>query len=673
VIPLGDDSPSRTTPFVTYALIAANAAVYLAMLASGEDAYAATVGKWGFTPAAFGVVTLLTSMFMHAGILHIVGNMVYLWIFGDNIEDVLGHAGYLAFYVVTGAAAALGQYASDPSSTVPMIGASGAISGVLGAYLVLFPRNRVRILIWISVYIRVVTMGAGWALGLWFAIQLLYGAVSSVYAAAGVRSGTAFWAHIAGFGMGAALALLLLLLEVIKKPDSAPERTLREAIAQARAAGGGSLAFEGGTVAVGAGHVGSYIEMDASSSASPSNEPSRTPGEVAAALAAGDPVKAVELARVEMRMASTRRAQLGGLVTVGDALYHEKIYPIAYEAYQCFLSRAAADDVRLAEVKFRAGMIALRHLHDYEKARPLLADAARGHERSDRRELAQKELSYIDSMYARTSAQTGEALLSGSCAVIRQTAGRVNIADVGRIVAATTGAAYADATRLLKTSVGFVAGDVDPMKAKDLVLKLQEAGIPALIVPCEKLVAMPDIQEVERISVTPGDIQFKVGGGRAPVAKAWDELYYASAGLVTFTVTKNLSEPGFGSDNPNYSGANTTYTGLSINFSASSSVTESSQSLVFDVFTLNPFECYRAREGSVSLDGVPPGAATGLHGRFTQLLSMFLAYGRGVSCNEGVALVAVDAQPGRWRAVTFDSVRDFEQYNCWRLQLEQYG
>jgi membrane associated rhomboid family serine protease len=145
-------------------------------------------------------------MFLHAGWLHIGGNMLFLWIFGNNIEDVLGHVRYLLLYLASGAGAALCQALADPTSSAPMLGASGAIAGVLGAYLLIYPYANVHVLVLIIIIVRIVTVPAWLMLGLWFGLQLLSGLLSETGAGAG---GVAFWAHVGGFVTGVALLVLL--------------------------------------------------------------------------------------------------------------------------------------------------------------------------------------------------------------------------------------------------------------------------------------------------------------------------------------------------------------------------------------------------------------------------------------------------------------------------------
>ena len=212
MIPLHDDNPTKLTPVVTIATIAVCILVFLyqASLPVGPDN--TFVFQYGAIPALlFGqadlpetvvlipaYATLITSMFLHGGWMHLIGNMLYLWIFGNNIEDVMGHAKYVVFYLTCGIVAALSHALTDPSSTIPMVGASGAISGVLGAYILLFPRARVLVLM---PGLGATKVAAGVVLGMWFVMQLLSGGMSIGSQGGGV----AFFAHIGGFLAGMAL------------------------------------------------------------------------------------------------------------------------------------------------------------------------------------------------------------------------------------------------------------------------------------------------------------------------------------------------------------------------------------------------------------------------------------------------------------------------------------
>jgi membrane associated rhomboid family serine protease len=202
MIPLRDVIPSRTTPYVTFAVIGLNALVFMYQFTIGEGVEEFIL-YFGLIPAAFSWVAVLTSMFLHGSLLHFGGNMLYLWIFGDNVEDRMGHGRFLVFYLLCGTAAALAQTIVNPDSLVPMVGASGAIAGVMGAYFVLYPRSRIVTLLPLFFFFQIVEIPAIFFLGFWFLMQLLSGLGSVATAVGGEPAGgIAFWAHAAGFLAG---------------------------------------------------------------------------------------------------------------------------------------------------------------------------------------------------------------------------------------------------------------------------------------------------------------------------------------------------------------------------------------------------------------------------------------------------------------------------------------
>jgi membrane associated rhomboid family serine protease len=210
MIPLRDIIPSRTTPYVTISIITINTVVFLYQFSLGR-ADEGFIRTWGLVPLDFSWLTVGTSMFMHGGVLHFAGNMLYLWIFGDNVEDRMGHDRFVVFYLLCGAAAALGQTWTDPESTIPMIGASGAIAGVMGAYIVLYPKSKIVTLVPILFFIQLIEVPAVFFLGIWFVMQFVSGLGTMTAASEAGRSigGIAFWAHSAGFAAGAIGVLLM--------------------------------------------------------------------------------------------------------------------------------------------------------------------------------------------------------------------------------------------------------------------------------------------------------------------------------------------------------------------------------------------------------------------------------------------------------------------------------
>jgi membrane associated rhomboid family serine protease len=237
MIPLKDDVPSRSVPIVTLVLIALNVAAYVYQLSlgfsvdgGGRAAAEAFVFEFGATPCRLTgtcdrgdfpspYVTVFTSMFLHGSPLHVAGNMLYLWIFGDNVEDALGHGRFLLFYLLSGGAAATAQTIAGPTSTIPMIGASGAVSGVLGAYLLLFPYATILTLMIFGFFVRSVHIPAVIVLGFWIVLQLINGWLTMNASAMGrgESGGVAWFAHIGGF-----LAGMLLLLLFRPRPSRRP-------------------------------------------------------------------------------------------------------------------------------------------------------------------------------------------------------------------------------------------------------------------------------------------------------------------------------------------------------------------------------------------------------------------------------------------------------------------
>ena len=226
MIPLYDRNPTRRFPIVTVGLIVACFAVFglelTVSMGGGDEALEGFFNQWGAVPAritaALGsgnylsgaILGIFTSMFLHGGWLHVIGNMLYLWIFGNNVEDRLGRVGFLVFYLVGGVAAALTQVAIDPGSSNPLVGASGAIAAALGAYLILFPGARILSLVFLGIFCQLLEVPALIILGFWFVLQLISG-FASIEPATAQEGGVAFFAHIGGFVVGLVVGFVLRL------------------------------------------------------------------------------------------------------------------------------------------------------------------------------------------------------------------------------------------------------------------------------------------------------------------------------------------------------------------------------------------------------------------------------------------------------------------------------
>ena len=231
MIPISDENPAQLTPVLTWGIIAACIAVFFWQLSFSEGAAETLVNALGFVPrnlfdhavtaSIYGVpwpwLTIVTAMFLHGGFLHLGGNMLYLWIFGNNVEDAMGHGRFGVFYLVCGIAAALAEGLTNPHSGLPMVGASGAISGVLAAYVLIFPRARVTVIIPLGILLYPTKISAFYVVGFWFLLQLLNVASS----APGVP-GTAWMAHVGGFATGLALTPFLSHFPLFGRHRSGP-------------------------------------------------------------------------------------------------------------------------------------------------------------------------------------------------------------------------------------------------------------------------------------------------------------------------------------------------------------------------------------------------------------------------------------------------------------------
>jgi membrane associated rhomboid family serine protease len=230
MFPIGDEhNGRRITPYVTYALIAINIAVFFFEASLRERDLFTFIYQWGTVPrdvsAGREYFTLLTATFLHGGWLHLAGNMLFLWVFGDNIEDTLGHVGFLLFYLLCGMAASAAQVLVDPNSAIPIVGASGAIAGVLGAYLMLFPNGNIRT-VFLFIFIPFVVLIPAWIqIGLWILSQAIYGYAALSVETRATSGGVAYFAHIGGFVAGMVLVWLFKDDEAVKRQRAARANT----------------------------------------------------------------------------------------------------------------------------------------------------------------------------------------------------------------------------------------------------------------------------------------------------------------------------------------------------------------------------------------------------------------------------------------------------------------
>ena len=237
MLPLKDNIPAKNFPYVNIGLILINSVFFIYQISYGHE-IDQLIFSLGFIPARFfaqqgenflsptGFLPVFSSMFLHANLIHLISNMWMLWIFGDNVEDCMGHGRYFLFFILCGIASVFAQAISNPQSTLPMVGASGAISGVLGAYLLTYPHARILTLVPIVIFFYIIELPAYFFLGFWFVLQLIQGSLYSLNAPETVGGGVAWWAHVGGFASG------VLLLQVFRckdwqRPEVQPKRSIR--------------------------------------------------------------------------------------------------------------------------------------------------------------------------------------------------------------------------------------------------------------------------------------------------------------------------------------------------------------------------------------------------------------------------------------------------------------
>ena len=365
LLPIGDDNPNLRTPYVHYAILTVNVAVFVLMLGMSRREEADFVFRWGLIPSRFNILALFTSLYVHAGLAHIFGNMLFLWIVGDNVEDRLGHAGYFVFYHVAGAAAALTHVAFAGASDVPLVGASGAISAVMGAYAVFFPNAKIRIWYWfLLVFTNVVYVSAKWAVGLWFLEQVVLRGVAN-------SEHVAYDAHIGGliFGVVAALALRLVL-----KPPDTVRRIVVPSAGPVPAAGDPDFAADDETPAA---------ERLSASEA------------IESALDSGRADEAYRIFTRATGSAASEPLSERALSRLGDVLLNSGSYGPVSRVCDEFL-RAHPGSADAPEAAFRLGTIQSRVFEDFLRARDNLLFAHRLHSNADRRAQALDELKRVD-------------------------------------------------------------------------------------------------------------------------------------------------------------------------------------------------------------------------------------------------------------------------------------
>lgn len=611
LLPVGDDNPKVTTPYVHYTIMGVNVVVFFGTLGKTLFEGAEFFQDWGLIPAQFSIVTLFTSMYIHAGIGHIFGNMLFLWVVGDNVEDRLGHFGYFLFYHAAGVAACFAHMIFTDDATMPIVGASGAISGVMGAYAVFFPRAKIKIWYWFFIFFtNIIYVSAKWAVGLWFLQQLLLSAVTR-------GAGVAYEAHIGGVIFGAAAASILAKA-FLKKPDS-----VRRIVRPRAAAGATQWTTLGGPWEE---RPPAPQIFDAELATGLQPQVDDTTG-LASSLAQGDLGAAY---RYFTRATSGYRhvaLDEPTIMRLGEALVLAGRYGPAARVYEVMIEvHPESDDA--PEAAFRLGTILSRAFRDYARARSCLIQAQQTHRDVQRRSRAQDELRRIDA-YLRSTMLSRR--VTTKVWIIRQTDEPIDVAGVSELVAARLGGQSAEIAERLVASHGLVACNVPGAGAEALADELQARKIPVLMIPSVDVFLPQSAVRAVSIALSEHGIRFQIAGHTA--LKTWVEARLISCACIG-------PKDGGRRVMDFFFGGNELPTHL------------------------------RVREGEFAFS---VGTNSGTRSDFGALATTLAENVTSVAMNPGMYLAESPSDSDDWDVLRFDSERAFDQYNLWFLQLSGAG
>lgn len=658
ILPIGDENPRVRLPLMHYVIMAVNVAVFIYMFMLPERELGELVDRFALfsSPDRFEWHQFVTSIFLHAGPLHLGFNMLFLWIVGDNVEDRLGHVGYLFFYIVVGVVGGAVHMATvfgTLSAAKPCVGASGAVSGVMAAYVVFFPNARIKIFYWVWWIVNVIYVSAKWAIGFWIAQQvLLYFLVSN--------SGVAYGAHVGGFMAG---LLIALAARSKLKPYDPVGRILGAEPTESAWTQEASWQQPPDYVFTQE-QPPPVVEPVEPVGVTPKPETSVRSGlkeQLAHAVNAGQTAEALHI--------YDRLSRYGGpvlsagvLLRLAHLLVEHTEYDRAVRIYEDYLKHYPLGE-QAVEVAFRVGMIHSRNTRDYVRARTPLERAARNHPNVNRRKRAVDEIRRVDSFLRSTF--IGRSRPEGLCTIIRQSDEKINVAGVAELVVKVTGAHLADASRRLFNSRGIVAAGVPAQKAFMLANRVQDMNVPVLVVPDRDVATIEPPEDIRRIHLSAAGVKFDLVGDKQLV-KTWEEIELFSVGIVQESrkVSHEIYHQVRIHDVKGVWAMGTPADHDEI-------VTrQGKDSLVVDVFVVSevPPRHLRGREGKFRYRSEDGSGMDTRQRQFGRFVSAAFEHAPKLTTNIGAHREASGAR-GSKRAYTFQNFRDFDEYNRWWLTL----
>jgi membrane associated rhomboid family serine protease len=621
LIPIGDENYGDKKPVLNYILIGLNVAVYLFVtLPASVESYNGVVLAYGVDPGKMSLMTFITSMFLHGGLFHLIGNMLFLYVFGDNIERKLGHVGYFFFYMGTGIAAGL-AFGLTGEPGIPAIGASGAVSGVLGAYIFFFKNNKIKVFYWFFFFIGTFHITAIWGLGIWIGIDILRAMAEQ---GDSVGAGVAYMAHIGGFAAGLLTAYALYLFG-IARPGERPASSRH----------------------VGWDHVTAQDWRGRSTSWKPGHRATRREPRPASSI----PVK--------MRSPESSVSEITGLVDSEDFMalaaacrkarfyfgsgalppeLEEKIarralaegrFLIAADSFSGLVKNHGASP-NLGYYHAMLGIIHADHLDNFALARQHLKKAFE-------LENEQKLLSQVESHIEALDAFFKEPVLSespGNSFTILAVGGtEVPATNVGRLVAGHLSLKEADAVTQIHTSGGIIAENAPGDAAETITRQLNKGGIPVVAVPQEAFLPLPSAEELKFAISGEEGLAFKDRKG-AQVLFRWDDVHVVNAMRL-----ERRGYSGWGGATPGMAG-------------------------VLDIVTANPARRLRFSEVDFTPSVDERGEITG-----------FDFFALGVAVNGGAGIYGPDviaaALGGEWRRGPQGNYTRFDRQTQFLLQRAQ--
>lgn len=666
LIPIGDEDKLIRTPFVNYALVAANVVLFFA-LAFRPDYYKEIVYKYGTIPAQFSPVTLVTSAFLHGGILHLLGNMWFLWIFGDNIEDRLGHLAYLGFYLGGAACADIIFVIANAGSPYPAIGASGAVAAVLGAYALMLPKVKIRFFYFFYYHAGTFAISAVFAIGYWAALQV----ISYVRFEVAGTPGIAYSAHLGGFGFGlAAGAITRSILSSIRKEQM---ETIDNWRRERKNASREPLVPYRSKYTEDANRELREYEKQRPHRPTPRRESrpvthdyiSNARERVSQLLAAGKEEQALEEYLSLIRRHKYTALPVLEQLRIADLFLTRQEHRCAQEAYERFLHHYPrhrhANDAR-----YNLAMLCAEYTQDYATARRLLKELIRTEGDSAKLARLEEELKRVEDHFAKTYV---EPAAGGACgtdaaekfALFRQSGGQINVAEVGRVIAAMLKLQLADVTTRLFTSSGFLADSLSKSQADVLARDLQNMGVPVFLLEQERVRQLPEAILVDDAAFGPEGFSALIEGQEERVA--WECILMANAGLLESSRTKEVKPP------PDAIPSRRGAFGFGPRRKKTRLVKETQRRIVIDVLVLEPWRRLRIREGYTRFELNAERKQPSVRANIEHLAQEIVRHSGDTFVGEAVTALA---RGDRLSSFTYENRRKYDLANFWLAQRALY-